>query len=534
MLILIRLKEYQKVKTISFIPNPPNFLIREAEDEKESEDHSIAHRIHDALSQLSGLTELPDSEQKCAVCAEVAGVLLNGDALCSACSLQEALRRSSTLTSGERSKLEELNEFNGRVGSVASLTKLIDNKITSKMASIDEEYTRKAKSLNLMFSVILESIKEQYSKFVDKQNQEKMGIKSQIKAISKTASRYKNELSQISNDIRENYANIILNMEIAPFKEIMLNYSDNLSRLLISIKNIEEEIVDRGTIPPSTLDGMNSSQIKRRGISYVENSLGELFFVKSHAPKTPEQQQLKSDPDEDSKTIFTIGKQPTTLDIKTVLKERCNNKIKQHTNIKEYLKSESRKHKDSTKENYSNGSMTTLKYLGNFFKKQASQSPKIRNKYSINIQHGNAWTATVKKYQKSPLKDQNNTVCSGQRRNSKNNVLRKSRSSTAIKDLLNNSTARGKSNEINRNGSRPVSGQNSPVLAKNMSSSKKKNYLCNHFYSKAASRTCPDYLKFAKKHSTGNTQGGQSGEIFFRRKSKAVSRLLAYDSTIEN
>lgn len=161
----------------------------------------------------------------------------SGDNLCYKHCLRKIFKKLDLLTNSEIAKKEYLENFRIKVEETKTDLEEAKSLLNKSRISTQEINTNNLHSVNLLFKHMFEETKHLYTCFLDqigKKVSESEVIHHESKEHIEILER---DLRVIDDDIYKNYENIILSMEINPFKGIMKSYEDKIYE---NLKGIEK------------------------------------------------------------------------------------------------------------------------------------------------------------------------------------------------------------------------------------------------------------------------------------------------------
>ena len=445
------------LETINFIPNPQYFLANQYISQESSSQYIAQQdqtnlKLTKIIEQIGDINPLDQPSQRCSSCPQKADFQIERTPFCTNCALSFSLKNSAICNPIEIKKLELIENFEISLEEQSSTIKKLVSKIQKKNLEIKNSFEKKQDQTDQFFESLIEEIKKQKKAASHKIEEEMEHFDGMIDTVKGDVEQAFGEIKEIQLDISQNFKEIILNMDVSPFQEIMDTYKNKMQEIVQDLPEFEKDLENLKNVEifssKNTKDSMFSDLKMLFNCAY-HTTCG------SSVPKSPIFQQ--------SPQIYSRKKSLKNLEIFS--KQKSCKKLLYHlqnknrsaddlrlksrgssvardskvTKVKDYLKNETKIQKNQLLEYFKNTNHSNknesqdqentidegLHSMTDF--SNAHQAPslsvapkKVKNKYSINDLSG---------IPKSP--HQANKT---QRR--QNNILRKSRSSSAIREVI--------------------------------------------------------------------------------------------------
>ena len=165
-----------------------------------------------------------------------------GKYYCAIHCVQRAMENYENLTHEEICKKDYLEKFMINIKKTKVDLEEVKSFLNKSRLVTQENNSLNLKRVNRLFKIIFEETKHLYSCFLDqigkKIGESEVTHKRSIEVIKDL----EKNILVIDGDIDENYANIVLNMEMNPFQEIMQSYEEKIKENLEGISGAREEL----------------------------------------------------------------------------------------------------------------------------------------------------------------------------------------------------------------------------------------------------------------------------------------------------
>lgn len=202
------------------------------------------------MKLASFLLQNSPSTGRCSTCNCKAHYLLQGtnQLYCWTCGLRQGFLGLADPASVGLTKEEDFRNKSLQ-GFLEQLTK-VDTLLDGELEKLGGEFelkvsnhTKSVQEVNTFFQIIISQLSSLYSSLIKEFNQ-KLDKKREIFRLrSENVMEHRNSMQQTVIDISENYHKIVLEMEMKPFEQIMVDYSEKIdaARSMITAKNKESD-----------------------------------------------------------------------------------------------------------------------------------------------------------------------------------------------------------------------------------------------------------------------------------------------------
>ena len=186
-----------------------------------------------------------DNDLRCYKCGRPADLIeyKTNILYCKKHAVDRAIEIPALLTKIEIEKKSVLEDFTVKIKGSRNKLEEIRSLLRHSEVSLQENCTLNLTKVNSVFKVIFEETKKIYTKYLnilaDKANEYET-IHNKSYGLLKE---FEKGLKVIDSDISENYAQIVLNMDVDPFKNIITSYNDKVEFNIQGIEGVKNELL---------------------------------------------------------------------------------------------------------------------------------------------------------------------------------------------------------------------------------------------------------------------------------------------------
>lgn len=322
---------------LNFIPNP-QYLMENLEsvdeDLKESTDVRLGNQRVSSDETSSENSQDQDYERReeliiksgkfkflnvkerkkfiCTKCDEKAMVkkIRTGENFCYKHCIRKVFRNAELLKKSEISKKEYLENFKIRIEETKTDLEKAKSLLNNSRISSQEVNTENLHNVNLLFKHMFEETKHLYTCFLDQIGKKISESETTHYESKEFIQILEKDLQIIDDDIDRNYENIILSMEVNPFKEIMQSYEE---KIFENLKGIEKAKDMLKKVKISKIE-IKSKYMEKE--SKIEKILGNDLFDIVNKILQEEGETLTDEGLENTETLLTPSREQLNCNFK--------------------------------------------------------------------------------------------------------------------------------------------------------------------------------------------------------------------------
>lgn len=149
-----------------------------------------------------------------------------GRVYCKPCVLKALIEedKENILNADEIYRKTQLRDYLGKLEEQISRKRKLKKKIDLNNHCVESEYQCSLSNVNFMFRLLLKEFQNYYGLILDDLNLKKQNVTVLQSEQQSSIEEIDLEVSSTQKDISDNYEKIILQMDLSPFSQIMINY----------------------------------------------------------------------------------------------------------------------------------------------------------------------------------------------------------------------------------------------------------------------------------------------------------------------
>ena len=162
--------------------------------------------------------------------------------------LEAIIEENTLLNQSEAKKRDYLKNFIYSIGETKQSLEELKSMLNQNRIEIQEVNSANLKRINSVFKIIFEQTKHLYTTLLDQVGMKVGKCEATHTRTISTITMLENDINVIDNDIDKNYANIVLNMDVDPFKQIMGSYEEKIQQDLMGVQKAKEDLKENSPI----------------------------------------------------------------------------------------------------------------------------------------------------------------------------------------------------------------------------------------------------------------------------------------------